>query len=83
MDDAAPAHFMDDGGGDGPAGFDDDDDDGKRDLRNGPIGRGERVYTYGTDQSNEGRGYIPTERTNRTRGEGTYLPNGPIGRGER
>eukprot|EP00959_Pyramimonas_sp_CCMP1952_P007035 146936-Pyramimonas_sp.AAC.1 len=41
----------------------------------GPIGRGERVYTQQTDQSDEGRGYMPTARTNQMRGEG-ILPTG-------
>ena len=31
-----------------------------------------RVYTYRADQSDEGRGYIPTGRTNLTRGEGIH-----------
>eukprot|EP00959_Pyramimonas_sp_CCMP1952_P145069 3037447-Pyramimonas_sp.AAC.1 len=34
-----------------------------------PIRRGERVYTYRADQSDEGRGFIPTGRTNPMRGE--------------
>eukprot|EP00976_Prorocentrum_cordatum_P097362 1190956-Prorocentrum_minimum.AAC.1 len=48
-------------------------------LQDGPIRRGERVYTYRTDQSDEGRGYIPTGRTNQRRGEGIYprCPRGP------
>eukprot|EP00959_Pyramimonas_sp_CCMP1952_P421352 8826792-Pyramimonas_sp.AAC.1 len=28
-------------------------------LQGGPIRRGERVYTYRPDQSDEGRGYMP------------------------
>eukprot|EP00959_Pyramimonas_sp_CCMP1952_P135245 2829982-Pyramimonas_sp.AAC.1 len=58
---------------------------GKRRLlvHSGPIRRGERVCTYGADQSDEGRGYVPMERTNQMRGEGMYLWSGPIRRGER
>eukprot|EP00959_Pyramimonas_sp_CCMP1952_P055848 1167074-Pyramimonas_sp.AAC.1 len=29
----------------------------------GPIRRGESIYTHRADQSDEGRGYIPTGRT--------------------
>eukprot|EP00976_Prorocentrum_cordatum_P069092 1179407-Prorocentrum_minimum.AAC.3 len=47
-------------------------------LHGGPTRRGERVYTYRADQSDEGRGYIPTGRTNQMRGEGIYLQGGPI-----
>eukprot|EP00976_Prorocentrum_cordatum_P116882 1196226-Prorocentrum_minimum.AAC.5 len=44
----------------------------------GPIRLGERVYAHRTDQSDEGRGHMPTGRTNQMRGEGICPPDGPI-----
>eukprot|EP00959_Pyramimonas_sp_CCMP1952_P212886 4454729-Pyramimonas_sp.AAC.1 len=61
----------------------------------GPIGRGERVYTHRATSplerrfspprasASRARGFIPTGRTNQTRGEGIYPQGGPIGRGAR
>eukprot|EP00959_Pyramimonas_sp_CCMP1952_P135501 2835047-Pyramimonas_sp.AAC.2 len=31
----------------------------------GPIGRGERAYTHRVDQSDEGRGHIPSDQLHR------------------
>ena len=47
-------------------------------LEQEPTTIGERVYTWGGNQSHEGRGYIPGVGTNHMREEGIYLGWEPI-----